>query len=952
MKAKHVLMAMTLPIAFAACTEDEIVKQNNASFNNLDRPVVGEVSVVLGNEAVESMTRLANPETNAQDWSTGNLGACLMDEMKANVTGLEGLNKYTLSNKVYTDYPFNRVEKDGKAAWATTGLLLEGNYFFYYGNKANLTMDRSGFVYEIDTDQKALNNTERSNKFQAVTDNQLYVSYQGFVGGKELDGEQINLNLAPAHKQLNFSVKYEGESDIKIYKVELEAVDVPFMVSGALNPASFTYTGSYPEWQEVGGSYKEVVSGASSVYNLPDLFKWYNNDNIYTKYQGKAAYNPLNKGASFVSKATSAKIAVDLNSVEISKATDKTVSFAMIVPNNDATSYNVKIYTDKGIVNYTAVGTQEYKVNADDEVVALDHTASTGDYNADGTHKEGVTVVATAKLYDGVTGDNDSDPYAALNTQLAKLEAQDPQGLVLTFTNSAIKVAKDFEVKDYADLELYLGYHDFQSYKTKTSINATLAYGEGGSVELTDAAYNLIVANKDKFALNVLGEGKTLTIATTEATDALYKVVWGTNVKAEIAAGSTQVVNDEVKSGLVITNKGTLTINDWSSKDGEGNNQETDANLGDIFNLGTLTVSTKLASSTIYNGTPAVAATYDNVVAGAKASINADVEQLVNYAEAIVTVSETVDNNVVSNGAETPSYKVGDLTLAGANKTFTVVNNGDMTVSKAATIALTNSANADATFDADVKLSGSNAGSITNNAEVLTSAAFSNTGDFENNHILTVADGQSFSNTGKLVVSSEAEMTLITTNTGGTIEIAKRDPLLTVGNKQAAVQGTIVYTAKDADFKNGAFVSQDLDAFNKLIVSTGADFTGLLTDGTHDSDALATVVESIHLNVAANATFKFLEGASIKTLIVGDGKNTSRSTLLAPALTISEELTINSKATLYIHDTSVVTYTAEDGITNNGTVTAAGKFIATSASKPSGTFTGSGSNYTWKAAGI
>lgn len=894
MNTKHVLMAMSLPLFFAACTSDEFESQN-VNVNETKRPVVGDVRVVLGGDA---MSRVADPATGKVAF-TENMGAVLMDTPVANPgTNATFAQKYALSNTVATDYPFV-LEND---AWSTTGLLLEGNYFFYYPAKEE-GMARQKFTYSIAEEQKAFDAEGNYKRYQPVTDNQMYVSYKGFEANTKMDGEEVEIVLPQAHAQVNFNVVYTGEHQIAINKVVLEPRTEKFITNGYLDVENASFASEY------------AIAGVDTLDNggnLPALY------NVYNKATGAyitdAAYNPLNISSAFKSVDSSkdaASISVALKNKTLTKG--QSVAVAMIVPSTiDATGFVAKIYTDKGIVTYNEVGSKAY------------------------TEVAGATLdtVAVSRLYQNGAWLANDDAQAKLDSVVA----QAARSLELSFKDQAIEVDDDFVVKSTDDLAMYLGYHEFQAYETDHAISATLA---ADGIELNKAAYD-ILKNNPKIKLTVKADAaKLLTIGSdVTATDALYKFTWGDKVDVAIEAGATQVINASISKRIF--NSGTLTIANY---DEEENPVET--NTDNIFNVGTLIVNTPI-SAPVINGTLATIGaqrTYDNVVSAATATINANMSSasgLINFATATVTANNIVKitNNVVTKDE---AKKIGAVTVSDTLSATTIDNNGTITFNDVVTVnALTNVGSVTLAKDKTMSITGTSttSGTITNNGYVKVSGDLTNTGTFTNNYALTNQGSGKFTNSNKIVANTEAIYTYLTDNTSGEITIYSRDEEVKVGNGTAN-QGTIVYTAVDGDYTSSAFTSKAGDKFNKLIVEkAGADLSGInvavdngIQPGTDYTKVLALV-----LNVNSTCSYKFKKDASFEALTVGKADNTTTCTISANAnnLTVSKSLTVCPKTEFHITTGNSVTYTGSAAIVNNGSILVGGTFTATQLSAPTG----------------
>ena len=881
-------MAMSLPVFFAACTSEEFETQN-VDVNGNQRPVVGDVRVVLG----DAMSRVANPETGTFAF-TENMGAVLMDTPTN--TGTTFAEKYALSNTVATDYPF--VLSDD--AWSTTGLLLEGNYFFYYPAKEE-GMTRQKFTYEIAEDQKAYDAEGNFKRYQPVTDNQLYVSYKGFEANTKMEGEVVEIVLPQAHAQMNFNVVYNGNHQIAINKIVLEPATKKFITKGYLDVEHAASTDEY------------AIAGVDTLDNggnLPALY------NVYNQATGSiitnAKYNPLNITSAFKSVDSSkdaSSISVSLKNTKLSKG--ESVAVSMIVPSTVDNSFTAKIYTDKGIVTYDAVGSKAY------------------------TEGAGATLdtVAVSRLYqNGAWLANDN-----ANAQLDSIVAQATRALELSFKDQAIEVDDNFTVKSTEELAMFLGYHEFQAYTNDHAITAKLA---ADGIELSQESYT-ILKNNPKIKLTVNADAaKYLTIGSdVTATDALYKFAWGANVLPCVEAGATQVINAAVEFNRII-NYGTLTIANY---DEEGEAVATSI-ANNIFNVGKLVVNTPV-NGPIVNGTvetdPALRE-YDNVVSTASAEVNANLTAspaLINFATATITADEitAIYNNKVTKGTGASALvKAGSISVNDSLVVSSINNDGALALNETVEItSLTNTK--DLTVAAGktlfVRGTSTTSGTLTNNGYVKVSGNLENTGTLTNNYALTNQGAGTMSNTNKVIVNNGAIYTYLTNNAGGEIVIYNRDEEVKVGNGTTN-QGTITYTAVEGDYTSAAFTSKAGDKFNKLIVEkAGADLTNVnknvasvLVPGTDYTQVLALV-----LNVNTTSNFKFnTSGATFDALTVGKADNTSICTISVNAknLTVNNSLTVCPKTEFHITSGNTVNYVGTAAIVNNGSILVGGTFNA------------------------
>ena len=132
MKTKKILLpGMMAALAFAACTNEEIVTMPNATpeVDLSNRPLVGQVDLNFG---PQSATRLAQGDDafNQVVWENGDkIGARIIDAPN----GLNYKDPFKRYNAVdgyaSSNYEYTKGETDG--VWRTEALLVEGNYMFY-----------------------------------------------------------------------------------------------------------------------------------------------------------------------------------------------------------------------------------------------------------------------------------------------------------------------------------------------------------------------------------------------------------------------------------------------------------------------------------------------------------------------------------------------------------------------------------------------------------------------------------------------------------------------------------------------------------------------------------------------------------------------------------------------------------------------------------------------------
>lgn len=337
MKVKHLLLALAIPSAFAACSQDEFV--NEMQKQNDNRPVVGAISLDFSNE------------NSRWDWSSALgfkfddediMGACLMDAV-GDLSQDEWADQYTIVDYIGTNYKYGY--KDG---WTNNDAIMsEGNYFFYmpYNNELK---SRAGLPYNIPTEQYAYDEKTPTvaNATLAWKKNQMFIGYDDIKVGDKT----AKTNLVEAFAKPRFNVNYTGSNGVVIERIVVTDETGKFAVKGTLKPTG-TLSGEY---NPVSGGNTTYQTGSSP--NLAVCFQQYNKALAeYELKEGEAFVNPLygNEGQFFavteVDKATS----LSLNFVPA-----KEVTGLMVVPagTHEFSKLKFQIYTNKGLVEFIPTG--------------------------------------------------------------------------------------------------------------------------------------------------------------------------------------------------------------------------------------------------------------------------------------------------------------------------------------------------------------------------------------------------------------------------------------------------------------------------------------------------------------------------------------------------------------------------------------------------------------------
>lgn len=213
MKKKFLFVGVALTTLFAACTNEELVKEQ-ATLGQENRPMAkvelafneGDLSLGLGE--IESRLEFGKNSDNKYEWifsDNDKIGGLLMDTWNEKGCGIEN---FTITDYVHTNYAF--IRKDGKWETPENAPVCEGNYFFYF--PYNDTFAHRGYVaWNVNPEQ--LNYNPETGEYwplQAVKDNQKWLGYS-FVEDK-LQGKvnSVNFDFVPLFAMPTFDITIQG----------------------------------------------------------------------------------------------------------------------------------------------------------------------------------------------------------------------------------------------------------------------------------------------------------------------------------------------------------------------------------------------------------------------------------------------------------------------------------------------------------------------------------------------------------------------------------------------------------------------------------------------------------------------------------------------------------------------------------------------------------------------
>lgn len=211
MKTKVLLTTAALSVAFAACTNEEIIEQNATVAT--DRIEVGALEI---NPQVNPESRLHLEGSGFVFDKNDKLGACLMDEITSEYNNLPTpawKDRFDLVNYIQTNYKFNW----NGSKFQSDALLVEGNYFFYFPYDETM-VKRNAFQKVLSAEQTFTVGSPR----QTVLDNQVFIGHKAVTADKQGDIESLDIEMKAAHAYPAFRLNYSDTKEIQIKKVALK----------------------------------------------------------------------------------------------------------------------------------------------------------------------------------------------------------------------------------------------------------------------------------------------------------------------------------------------------------------------------------------------------------------------------------------------------------------------------------------------------------------------------------------------------------------------------------------------------------------------------------------------------------------------------------------------------------------------------------------------------------
>lgn len=540
MKTKHLLFAAALPLAFAACQNEEFESANSPELSNDQRPLV---EVKLGFQKEGADTRVSYDGADYGWQATDKIGAFLMDEIKstnrpfgstadawAKETWLE---HYELVDYIHTDYPFSWDAT--KREWVAPSKLQEGNYFFaapyetYEGQRQ--------LIHKIDGQVQTGGTVADMNK--AISENQYFIGYAQVKAGAGNRETLKDVVMTPALAPVKVTLRNIGTKAMNIEKIVIEGTQVATMLT--VNPTDAAYGGT-----DADGKIQVVDA---DKYNLGDNTQSLGNTNVFNYANlidavddvhdagGISVYN-IASGAEDYKKGDALRQIVKASySSGGPAAYEKQAVLSFAEP--------VKVAPNGGEIHFAVM------VNAIPQV-----TADQLSMNIISTQGR-ITGINLTEINEKETDGNNLKPNTVItNNEIKSLKPFTKNELIIQFDNNSMVALQEMNILDETDL---LAFINWNAENTRLS-TATLLK----DVKFTKEMYDAIKAATYKGQLAIKGTAGKLLVdndVPTDVLNVLHKTSDATIVLNGEREMTEDIANGLAEAQLTIENQGVMNIN-------------------------------------------------------------------------------------------------------------------------------------------------------------------------------------------------------------------------------------------------------------------------------------------------------------------------------------------------------------------------------------------------------
>ena len=780
MRTKHLFYTAAMAALFAACVNDDfetIGQQGNVA--NDGRPVAGDVKLNFTQAGAD--TRLAFG-SNGYAWEADDeIGALLMDNVLTLDEKASWLEKYQLVNNIHTSYRFY-YDSENKE-WKADAKMLEGNYFFAYPWE-DYDGRREVAHSLINQEQDGIGGNVVA---ESYADNQFFIGYSQIKAGTGTNEVLDNsVEMVPLLGAIQLRITNTGTQTYHINKVVLSGhKDLASVLT--FDPTDAAYVNpddANKNWNLVNTELPTAWGASTEAYfnyanylgvdGEAELYKYMttppdDDDYVYNREDGdkysriEALRKVVNRSS--LSKEMSAQIVINGTAEERALLPDAQNTAYVLVMSNP-----LKIYSS-GETGYDGV----------DDGDGVNNQLLLSIYTDEGF----VQNINLAQLYN-----ESADNKVVTDSKIEKVAPNVSNTIGIQIDDNSFVTPDKMDIFNSADLEQFIKWNT--AVTGSRNAKATLKQ----DVTFTADMLAALKANKNT-KLTIIG---------------------GANIELTLAADVPATVLDEeqiVLQNTAIVVEGELTLTEDSekaasievAKDGKLTIDDPNAEVTSIDNYGTLTLGANSAVKNI---------TIDNF----------GTMEVVKGGDSKATVTNKKDAVINNNGYMQDVTNDKDATIVlGENATLAnVFNSGKIETAKGATVTGDNNADGEIVFvdGADISGLGTNNGKtsivydgttitkdtkfekinkiiLTKSVTVTDDYTFAGEVELQNNGVLSVNEGKTFT-INSLLVSGEGTVSGKGTVKVTTVEVEEETGALT-NNGNIEVTGS--FTNDGIVYNNG-----------------------------------------------------------------------------------------------------------------------------------------------------
>ena len=587
MRTKNLLFAMTLPVAFAACSSEEFETLQGGQVNLGARKGLGDVTLVF--DGGNADTRLEIGQSGIGFSKEDGVGACLVDQPNANYGDEDksAIEQYDLSQYIASNYLYKTV--DAGATWTTEARMVEGNYVFYAPqNESHLV--RTAIKAEFPNPQVITVKDGKPEQYAAVQQlidakTPMYVGYKFLDAATQTNDISVKMKPIYAYPKITLKNSFgvglgnpaatSATKDLVVNRIILSNA-LGFVQKTTVNVGTANNVASKDALGVVG----YLFNGASAA---KDNGTWENSSKLigcYTSHVLKQ--NGTNE------EAVAAAIIINFETPVV-LAKDQSLSVNAVVPAETYTNLKIGVYTDQGYFENTVASctlvpgqmypSEEYMANGELNQT-VKGTTLVNELKA--ARVSGSVVSTTEELIDLVKTGKPQLEVMPLNSDVEFNSTVSGYMLPtqkITFTAPVtvadVEVDKDIEFKANVNVKGNVNFNKntivWNDGATPTPTYFKVKVLEGATLTLTDVGEtkeNTVVPAEGATVVPADGNMIELIDEKAEGTISIQTNITLPNSvnfdsyagDIEIASGKTLTLGRAFKNEGALTNNGTLTV--------------------------------------------------------------------------------------------------------------------------------------------------------------------------------------------------------------------------------------------------------------------------------------------------------------------------------------------------------------------------------------------------------